>query len=337
VLQHELSTMTGISSQPLKMHPLRFPRTIFLLGLAVAAVLPVFQAMGCPVPVYQYALEHWKPDLYQVVVWRDGDFTADQAEALKLLQDAAGETPRPANIEVTVSDVEPGGGTSLELSFPEIARIQSPIWKGELTGENVRKLLSSPLREQLADALLRRTSAVWILLETGNRKTDRNTLALLEGQLERLGKEIVVPDSADWGGETVEIDSNVNFSVLRLDPKDPAEAFTVKMLLAIEADLANFDGQPMVFPVYGRGIVLYAMVGRGIDEHTIRAAAEFLTGPCSCQIKAANPGNDLLVTADWENKIKKLTPAAVGGATGTGSFLRSLDAADAEQENEHSP
>jgi len=178
---------------------------------------------------------------------------------------------------------------------------------------------------------------VWIMLETGDAKVDRDMQALLEGQLQRLAKEIVVPDAADWGGESVEIDSNLNFSVLRLNPKDPDEALTVKMLMGIEPDLEDFAGHPMVFPVYGRGIVLYALVGRGIDENTIRAAAEFLAGPCSCQIKSANPGTDLLVSANWEQEIKKLTPAAVGGGVGTGGFLRSLDEAGSQEATDVAP
>ncbi|TWW12353.1 hypothetical protein E3A20_01920, partial [Planctomyces bekefii] len=35
----------------------------------------------------------------------------------------------------------------------------------------------------------------------------------------------------------------------------------------------------------GRGRVLYALVGDGIAEGTIAAACDFLTGPCSCQVK----------------------------------------------------
>jgi hypothetical protein len=56
----------------------------------------------------------------------------------------------------------------------------------------------------------------------------------------------------------------------------------------------------MVFPVYGRGLVLYAMIGSGIHAATITAAAEFLTGACSCEVKSQNPGLELLLTADWD-------------------------------------
>lgn len=295
---------------------------VTLLGFSVAT--------ACPVPVYQYSIEHWEPDPYRIVVHICGQPSADEQAALQRLLNVAQQgDPVPANIEVTVETAADASNCRMEVFFPAIAPIKTAIWEGELTADNVEALLSSPARTTIAEALAERTSAVWIMLESGDRNADRQLERMLEQTLNRIARETVIAESADWGGETVALDSNVNFRLVRISPDDPAEQMLVRMLLATEPDLASdFSGQPMVFPIYGRGIILYALVGRGINEWTIGSAAEFLTGPCSCQIKAANPGTDMLVSADWDARIVPMTPAAVGGATGTGGFLRALDEND---------
>ena len=57
----------------------------------------------------------------------------------------------------------------------------------------------------------------------------------------------------------------------------------------------------MGFSVFGRGRVLYALVGKGIMPETIDTACAFMVGPCSCQVKNQNPGFDLLLSHDWES------------------------------------
>jgi hypothetical protein len=75
------------------------------------------------------------------------------------------------------------------------------------------------------------------------------------------------------------------------------------MLLSTEPDLAAVR-EPIVFPIFGRGRALYALVGKGIRAETIEQAATFLIGKCSCQVKEQNPGTDLLLTADWKALAK---------------------------------
>src|SRR5262245_15707935 len=69
--------------------------------------------------------------------------------------------------------------------------------------------------------------------------------------------------------------------------------------LGMEDDLHKRQ-EPIVFPVFGRGIALHALVGKGITEENIATAAGFLVGECSCEVRRLNPGVDLLMTADWE-------------------------------------
>ena len=72
----------------------------------------------------------------------------------------------------------------------------------------------------------------------------------------------------------------------------------METLLSTEPDLRGRD-EPMAFPVFGRGRVLYALVGAGVNAENVRHTLDFLVGGCSCTIKRQNPGVDLLLTADW--------------------------------------
>lgn len=92
----------------------------------------------------------------------------------------------------------------------------------------------------------------------------------------------------------------VGFSILPLSRTDPAESVFVDMLVHTEPDLTDYASEPMVFPIFGRGIALYALAGKGINENNIIESCSFLVGPCSCDAKALNPGTDLLIPADWD-------------------------------------
>ncbi len=310
-----------------------------ILTMWIFSIITCGVVTACPIPVYQYSLEHWETDAYEITIYRGNQLSDDQQQALDLLERAQlGETT-VANIAVAMRDTDTDNGSRdrlqnrIEVRYPSVTGIQSPVWSGELSLENVRALLSSPIRQRIGNALAQRVSAVWLLLESGDRNRDRDLENLLKEQTSRFEREIVVPDSAAWGGHDVQIYTDVSFEVIRVSRNDPAESMLVRMLLASEPDLeSDFAGEPMVFPIYGRGLILYALVGRGINPWTLEEAANFLTGPCSCQIKAANPGTDLLMDVDWQARIEVLTPASVGETVGTGTFLRGFD--EAEQENQ---
>ena len=92
-------------------------------------------------------------------------------------------------------------------------------------------------------------------------------------------------------------------------------------LLHSESDLATkYRGEPMAFPIYGRGLILYALVGAGINEWTITKAAEFVTGPCSCEVKAGNPGTDILMGLDWNRQVKQTAVERMPPPVGMASF-----------------
>jgi hypothetical protein len=72
------------------------------------------------------------------------------------------------------------------------------------------------------------------------------------------------------------------------------------LLSKSEPDLDEYADEPMVFPVFGRGRVLFTLIGEGITSDNIRETIAFLVGPCGCEIKMMNPGVDILMAANWD-------------------------------------
>jgi hypothetical protein len=191
-----------------------------------------------------------------------------------------------------------------------------------------------------------------VLLESGNKDKDEEAFFTLQTELKRCEQELQLPapDPQDVADGLISVDQaelKVQFSLLRVSRTDPNEAFFVNMLLDSEQGLRDkeFDGQPMAFPIFGRGRSLYAVIGAGIQRDVILDACRFLTGPCSCQVKEQNPGVDLLMAVDWERVITKqiaidesLPPLPVIAplqetSTSAKPFETTASATDAEAEN----
>lgn len=184
---------------------------------------------------------------------------------------------------------------------------ERPAFVAPLTRKSLQATLASPVREQIAANLMAGDSAVWILLESGDKQKDQAAYAILEKQLLLDADWLELPSPAELEVEPevltqAKIPLRIQFSIVRLSRDDAAEAFLVESLLNSESDLQQFD-DPMAFPVFGRGRVLYALVGPGIAADTIRRASAFMVGPCSCQVKNQNPGFDLLLQCDWDQAV----------------------------------
>jgi hypothetical protein len=180
---------------------------------------------------------------------------------------------------------------------------------------------TSPLRRQIAADLMQRATASWVLLESGDRGKDNAAAALLERELARLEKTLKLPVVETWGGVPPPEPPPIKFTIHRLSREAAAEQMLVSMLLHTEDDLATkFAHEPLVFPIYGRGLVLYALAGPGINEWTIMQAAEFVTGPCSCEVKASNPGTDLLLALDWDAQVTQTAVETLPAPTGMAGF-----------------
>lgn len=294
-------------------------RSLVLSCVAMVGLTTVGSA--CQVPVFRYALEHWSSDKYQVIVLSDGPLDRSAQENVARLQ--AAEQQPAANIETQTADVstvhderllemwrehQPSNAPLMVVLYPRTA-MQVPdrvLDAAELTPESVDRLLQSPVRQELAQRLCGGQSSVWIFVPCGDDDKDKAALAMLQQRIEINQKRLTVPTAEEMEIESARLDNNkiplrIEFSVVTLDRADPREAFLLRALGHSEADLPK--SEPLAFPVFGRGRVLYGLVGAGIMPETIDMACKFLTGPCSCQVKEQNPGFDLLLAHDWEQAV----------------------------------
>ncbi len=283
---------------------------------------------ACDEPVFRYALERWPADVFEAVVFQRGPLSDDDKAVVDRLKSASIENDGAANL--IVRQVDLSGETPVEIKklwaqqknakppylvvrFPFHSGIMKPLWSGPLAAAPIDALLDSPLRRRLARRLLKGDAAVMILLECGDKKKDDAAAKKLAKVLKQLKKELESPDEggqAPAGEEAFDL----RFPVFRLSRKDPQERILVNMLLKSEEDLEGYK-EPMVFPIYGRARVLWALVGPGINEQNLANSCMFLVGQCSCEVKAMNPGTtDLLMNVDWDAALmdveaEELAPA----------------------------
>jgi len=263
---------------------------------ALAMLAPAAQA--CSVPVFRWALERWPADDYVVV--------APKAETSAHIERRLKELGARANLAFRVEDV-PDAGPSFDLLYPEGVHLEKPLWSAPLAELDSDALVDSPARRELARRILAGHSAVWLFVPSGDAAKDDAAAALLAQRIADANQTLRLPDMADdpvlEGPDAPDVSGlRVEFSMLTVRRDDPAEAVLARMLLGSEPDLADY-AEPLAFPVFGRGRVLHALVGGGINADTIMKACAFIVGRCACEIKAENPGVDLLMAVDWERGI----------------------------------
>jgi len=213
-------------------------------------------------------------------------------------------------------------------------RAHAVVWSGPLD-EAAVALLDSPVRRELARRLISGDSIVWLILESGDRARDEQVSELVQRESKKLEEtERMKAKAASQPGQasspagattlpipiqprmdappgmgvslpTTETGSvKFAFSVLRVSRTDVKEKVLVAHLNTIRKSPPDADG-PVVFPVFGRGRALDGMAGAGITPESLAGVVKFLCGDCSCQVKAQNPGTDLILAANWKDAAGK--------------------------------
>jgi len=329
-------------------------RSLWLLLLSLLWV--PMPAGACSIPVFRYALERWKAALYEAVVFHTGPLPA----ATKTLVDRLEEPPTPLNLTVTTADLsgkiedelrrlwasQPKEAAAalpwLVLRFPYADDKTPPAYSGPFREADLRPLLHSLVREQIARHLGRGSSAVWLLLESGDAQADRAASELLQKELSRLEKVIELPAQTPEGPQLRSpVPLRVAFAIVRLSRRNEAERTLIRMLMHTDDDLGSVR-EPIVFPIFGRGRVLCAMHGQDLNTKEIEHAVRFLCGACSCQVKEQNPGIDLLFSTDWDALIKvtesgpletSAPPPLLSPTTGETDPVPGLTVSDTPQES----
>lgn len=268
---------------------------------------------ACSIPVFRYALERWQTDLYEIEIIHHGPLDGETKAAFELLGRYTNSKEGFANFQIRLKDSQENTTTPAQINVYFSGGISSgtnkPLWSRTLTRQTVKTLVDSPLRKEIVRRLLDGDSAVWILLKSGDQEKDSAAAAMLQEQLSILKDNLEIsepPTMEVYAGN--ELYLRPFFSLVHLARDDIEEAFLVASLLRTEPDLLDYS-EPMAFPVFGRGHVLYALVGKGINPYNILQACEFIIGPCSCIVKAQNPGVDLLLAANWDEQLGPLLVA----------------------------
>jgi len=316
-------------------------------------------AGGCNVPVFRFALERWVSDNYALVVAHDKVLTPAQRELTDRLLGKSTENGGKANLSVQVLDLAatPADPTvkylplenvalpAVFLFFPASFGEPTLIWQAALTTDSVAHITGSPLRDEFVAQAATGTTALWILLESGQPAEDaaaeqvlRESLAAVQ-QESKLPAGVVHPAGAVPGGSTPatadngyfdpenQLDSGIplriGFEVVRMPAGDPREDVLRGMLLKVVPGLLEKRERPLAFPLFGRGRILAPLAGDEIRHESITAIARYLCGPCACQVKAQNPGVDMLLDVDWEAKlagVSAIAPRTLPPLSGTAAI-----------------
>ncbi|MFQ3592899.1 MAG: hypothetical protein SNJ82_06875 [Gemmataceae bacterium] len=256
-------------------------------------------ASACSVPVFRYALERWPVSTYTALVIYDQPLPVEQQQRLD-------DLARQGNLKIVavhkdhltpeqadIWDERPLPFVSIR--YPDSEATSYAAWSGKLD-DLPKQLIDSPARRQLVRWLAEGVSVVWIVVE-GDEATDK----LLRHELARFQKAFKLPEVEPVDLRTA-LPLELRFEILSLK-RDSDEALFVEQLVNITPELREAKG-PIVFPVLGRGRVLWGIFGEGLNANEISTSANYACGACSCQVKEANPGVDLLLPADWPTLLK---------------------------------
>ncbi|OHB74089.1 MAG: hypothetical protein A2Z25_11080 [Planctomycetes bacterium RBG_16_55_9] len=310
----------------------------YCIAVTTIALFVLFasSAYPCSTPVFRYAMERWMADYYEGIVIHREEIPDDDPAAV-LLQDEQAEFLNLRLSKINLDDEqswkrlaeepadsnstsEPDSAASvfksrlgieipeklpaLVLWYPWHKGRALPFWTGEFAPSAIKALMNSPKRQELARRLTDGQTAVWILVQSGNAAKDKAALQRVNHELETAAgqlKEMAAEFPTEPGTPTF----SYEFSTLTISRSDPNEQMLLAMLLKSEPDLDEYATEPVVFPVFGRGRALFALVGEGINSDNLQEAIAFITGPCGCEIKMMNPGVDLLMAANWDASVMK--------------------------------
>jgi hypothetical protein len=287
-----------------------------VLSLAIASV-----ASACNIPVFRYALERWRPDQFEVIVFHNGDLTVEHQHLIETLGSQPTDKHHAANVKLARSDVSQPSALHAELwqhikaehdaTLPYVvlrAKLgfgrEVDAWHGPLDSVGLSIALDSPVRRELGRRLLAGHSIVWLMIRSDDEQQNQAARELLEQNLEPLSQKIKLPEGIGLPGSELhsEIPLLLKYSSLEVDRNDLQESFLVEMLSGFRPD-AVAEGEPLIVPVFGRGRALEVIPASDLSGRLMEDLSLFLCGACSCQVKEQNPGFDLLLSVDWDTEL----------------------------------
>lgn len=301
--------------------------------LLIFSLLKTASTFACTTPVFRYALEMWPAFNYTVEIVHSGTLNTEQTLTIEYLRNSLNKN---GTTNLVVAETANFGKYNIPytknpqilLLHPVEQRNADVIWQGDLSKENIDKIINSPARQEILRNMQKGDAISWVLVESSDKDKNTEAFNTLNEELKVLSNELrLATDATDVDGKLLDIkiiNQGVHFSMLSVSRDDPAEEVFIQMLLSTEPDLP-FIKAPMAFPVFGRGRVLFALVGKGIKKKLIEETCNSVIGWCSCTIKEDNPGADLLFTADWGKIVGDSTwieEVVLPEITGMSDFLQ---------------
>lgn len=287
-----------------------------LVSLAIASV-----ASACNIPVFRYALERWRPDQPEVIVFHDSPISTEQEEQLARLGQSKTGIDARAKAKIIRSDLRQPTAPYHELwselqshtdaSLPYVV-VRTKInrgkvvngWHGPLDQLGQSGALDSPARAELAQRLLAGHAIVWLMIRSSDEQRNEAARNLVKGKFRELSSKIQLPEGIGLPGSELysEIPLLLRFSILEIDRSDPKERFVTELLSGFQPEAVS-RGEPLLVPVFGRGRALEVIPAGDLNGRLMEDLTVFLSGACSCQVKDQNPGFDLWLSVDWDTEL----------------------------------
>jgi hypothetical protein len=323
----------------------RFGMTGVLTALLLACVGWVWDAPACSIPVFRYALEHWQAVPCRITVFHRGAFTPEQRCLMAALGQSNLCSVETCDLAAPTNGPDAASADQLELwnklpRQPPLPAVVLSCWGGReydpqatwtrpFDHDTVVALAQkTPFHREVARRLLSGDSAVWILLTSPSAAKNAAAHERLVKTLREMEQELKLPDQLDPNDTTYDSAINTNialkirFSILEI-PGNGFEAGLIRSALRSITTNAVATTEPVVIPVFGRGLALDALSGPELDPDVIRSACGFLCGSCSCSVKEMRIGVNLFLPVDWDAVVTQsqpvaevLPPLTVPGATG---------------------
>ncbi|MDP6490579.1 MAG: hypothetical protein QGH42_11200 [Kiritimatiellia bacterium] len=298
--------------------------TVWLVLVALCSGICVTDAVACTKPVFRYALERWRAAPYGLAVLHKGELDRAARDEISSIvpEDAYNwsvaygnvDGELPAGVIKAAWDANPDAAR-LPLGFVQIPRgggtETKPVWTGTLDSAGLARLKAlvySPTVLSVIRSICSGDTAVWLILDSPDKKATRTFTKTLEKKLAALQKELKLPheldplDSAYDDDLAPGIPMKLEFSIQNVDLKAPETALLNACLSAWAPKLMSME-EPLAVPVFGRGRALAVFTPDELTDEVLAEVCQFLVGPCSCKVKALNPGFDLVMPFAWERAL----------------------------------
>ena len=282
---------------------------IFLFGAIFS-----YSSFSCETPVYQFALANWEPDAFRLVVTypeNEGLLVIEKINAFREEMSVGGLRTNLKIIAIDINQPEKelppvvqaivkGKKSSWSVLIPPRSSLPlDSIWDGPIDLDAWKQLVTSSLRDKIEVELTKElASGVFLYVENKPGWKSNRFVAKLESRLNKLENKL--RPSVDDG------EIEVKFPLIKIDGNDIDEQLFFNMIKSCSGNKKILSTN-FVAVIYGRARVSQLFSPSQLSASELENICTFLLGECACEIKADNPGFDLLFQADWLSADLPLT------------------------------